>query len=90
MTRKEMIKEIAARTELTQAQATTMLNCFQDVVRERVSNDDKVALTGFMTFEKKHVEETSGETTLGGVKTPWTKPAHDVIKVSLSKSYKTL
>lgn len=69
---------------------TQVVNALPDVVKDVVSKEDKISLLGFMTFEKKHVAETSGVTKLDGTEKAWTKPAHDEIKVSLSKSYKAL
>ena len=90
MNKTELIKEIANQTTLTQKDITTVLDAFQSVVKDTVTNGDKVALTGFLTFDKKHVDAKSGVTKLGGVEKPWSTPAKDEISVKISKSYKAI
>ena len=90
MNKTELVKEIANQTTLTQKDITTVLDAFQSVVKDTVVNGDKVALTGFLTFDKKHVPAKSGITKLGGVEKPWSTPAKDEISVKISKSYKAI
>ena len=90
MNKTELIKEIANQTTLTPKDITTVLDAFQSVVKDTVVNGDKVALTGFLTFDKKHVEAKTGVTKLGGVEKPWSTPAKDEISVKISKSYKAI
>ena len=90
MNKTELIKEIANQTTLTQKDITTVLDAFQSVVKDTVANGDKVSLTGFLTFDKKHVEAKTGVTKLGGVEKPWSTPAKDEISVKISKSYKAI
>ena len=90
MNKTELIKEIANQTTLTQKDITTVLDAFQSVVKDTVANGDKVSLTGFLTFDKKHVEAKTGVTKLGGVERPWSTPAKDEISVKISKSYKAI
>ena len=90
MNKTELIKEIANQTTLTQKDITTVLDAFQSVVKDTVANGDKVSLTGFLTFDKKHVDAKSGVTKLGGVEKPWSTPAKDEISVKISKSYKAI
>ena len=90
MNKTELIKEIATQTILTQKDITTVLDVFQSVVKDTVANGDKVSLTGFLTFDKKHVEAKTGVTRLGGVEKPWNTPEKDEISVKISKSYKTI
>ena len=90
MNKTELIKEIANQTTLSQKDVSTVLDAFQSVVKNTVINGDKVSLTGFLTFDKKHVEAKSGVTKLGGVEKPWNTPEKDEISVKISKSYKTI
>ena len=90
MNKTELVKEIANQTTLTQKDITTVLDAFQSVVKDTVANGDKVSLTGFLTFDKKHVEAKTGVTKLGGVEKPWSTPAKDEISVKISKSYKAI
>ena len=90
MNKTQLVKELAERTSLTQKDISTVLDTFQEVVKDAVVNDDKVSLTGFLTFDKKHVDAKSGVTKLGGVEKPWSTPAKDEISVKISKSYKAI
>ena len=90
MNRTQLVKELSERTNLTQKDISTVLDAFQSVVKDTVANGDKVSLTGFLTFDKKHVEAKTGVTRLGGVEKPWNTPEKDEISVKISKSYKTI
>ena len=91
MNKTELIKEIANQTTLTQKDITTVLDAFQSVVKDTVANGDKVSLTGFLTFDKKHVEAKTGIIQLGDKKgQTWNTPAKDEISVKISKSYKAI
>ena len=90
MNKTQLVKELAERTNLTQKDISTVLDAFQSVVKDTVANGDKVSLTGFLTFDKKHVEAKTGVTKLGGVEKPWSTPAKDEISVKISKSYKAI
>lgn len=90
MNKTQLVKELAERTNLAQKDISTVLDAFQSVVKDTVANGDKVSLTGFLTFDKKHVEAKTGVTRLGGVEKPWNTPEKDEISVKISKSYKTI
>ena len=90
MNKTQLVKELAERTNLTQKDISTVLDAFQSVVKDTVTNGDKVSLTGFLTFDKKHVEAKTGVTRLGGVEKPWNTPEKDEISVKISKSYKAI
>ena len=91
MNKTQLVKELAERTNLTQKDISTVLDAFQSVVKDTVVNGDKVSLTGFLTFDKKHVEAKTGVIQLGEKKgQTWTTPAKDEISVKISKSYKAI
>ena len=91
MNKTQLVKELAERTNLTQKDISTVLDAFQSVVKDTVANGDKVLLTGFLTFDKKHVEAKTGVIQLGEKKgQTWTTPAKDEISVKISKSYKAI
>ena len=91
MNRTQLVKEISEKTTLTQKDIATVLDAFQSVVKDTVVNGDKVALTGFLTFDKKHVDAKSGVIQLGEKKgQTWTTPEKDEIFVKISKSYKAI
>ena len=91
MNKTQLVKELAERTNLTQKDISTVLDVFQSVVKDTVANGDKVSLTGFLTFDKKHVEAKTGVIQLGDKKgQTWSTPAKDEISVKISKSYKAI
>ena len=90
MNKTELVKEIANQTTLSQKDVVTVIDAFQNIVKDTVVNGGKVVLTGFLTFDKKHVDAKSGVTKLGGVEKPWGTPAKDEISVKISKSYKAI
>ena len=91
MNKTQLVKELAERTNLTQKDISTVLDAFQSVVKDTAANGDKVSLTGFLTFDKKHVEAKTGVIQLGEKKgQTWTTPAKDEISVKISKSYKAI
>ena len=91
MNKTELVKEIANQTTLSQKDVVTVIDAFQNIVKDTVVNGDKVALTGFLTFDKKHVDAKTGVIQLGEKKgQTWTTPAEDEISVKISKSYKAI
>jgi DNA-binding protein HU-beta len=88
----ELVKEIVNRIDgSTQKDIALVVDTFQDVIKETVVSGEKVALSGFLTFEKKHVEPKSGTILFGSRKgEKWEKPACSEIKVSISKKYKSI
>ena len=91
MNKTELVKEISNQTTLSQKDVVTVIDAFQNIVKDTVVNGDKVALTGFLTFDKKHVYAKSGVIQLGEKKgQTWTTPAKDEISVKISKSYKAI
>ena len=90
MNKTELVKEISNQTTLSQKDVAIVIDAFQSVVKDTVANGDKVLLTGFLTFDKKHVGAKTGVTKLGGVEKPWSTPAKDEISVKISKSYKAI
>lgn len=91
MNKTELVKEIANQTTLSQKDVVTVIDAFQNIVKDTVVRGDKVALTGFLTFDKKHVDAKTGVIQLGEKKgQTWTTPAKDEISVKISKSYKAI
>lgn len=90
MNKKQLVEKLAEITGLTKKDVTTVIDVLPNVIKEAVVSGDKVALTGFATFSKKHVPAKSGVTKLGGVEKPWTTEEKDEISIKLSKSYKAI
>ena len=51
MTKSELIKQIAARAELTQAKAAEARQAFEAAVTDELSKGGEIALIGFGTFK---------------------------------------
>ena len=51
MNKKELVAAIAAKSEMTQADAQKALKAFVEVVTEELKKGEKVQLVGFGTFE---------------------------------------
>lgn len=91
MNKTDLIAKISEVTEVSKKDVKAVVDALPDVIKEAVANDDKVALTGFATFSKKHVDAKSGTVMMGEKKgETWTKPACDVISAKLGKTYKAL
>jgi DNA-binding protein HU-beta len=91
MNKTEIITKISEVAEVSKKDVKAVIDALPDVIKDTVSDGDKVSLTGFVTFEKRHVEAKSGTVMMGDKKgETWTKPACDVIAAKLSKSYKTI
>ena len=52
MNKSELISEIASDTEMTQKDVGAVIDAFEKVVTKTVSKGEKVALTGFVTFDR--------------------------------------
>lgn len=91
MNKTQLVKEISEKTTLTQKDVASVLDTFQEVVKDAVVSGDKVSLTGFLTFSKKHVDAKTGTIQLGEKKgQQWTTPEKDEVAVKISKSYKAI
>lgn len=86
MNKTELITAIADKAEVSKKDAEKALKAFQEVVTETLIKGDKVAITGFMTFETTDVPERecrnpqTGGTVLS--------PAHKKVKAKIGKSLK--
>jgi nucleoid DNA-binding protein len=91
MVKNDMIKLVASEAEVTNKVAETIIDAYGKFVLEVLNEnrDEKVPLPGIGTFSVKHVAERSGVAALAGGK-EWTKPAHDELKFTISKSVKGL
>lgn len=91
MNKIEMIKLVASEAEVTNKVAEVVVDAYGKLVLGALNEnrDEKVPLPGIGTFSVKHVAERSGVAALAGGK-EWTKPAHDELKFTISKSVKEL
>lgn len=61
MNKSELVNTIAQRTDLSAADVNKVINGFVDIVTEAVSTGgDKVAIQGFLTFERVERKARSG------------------------------
>lgn len=91
MTKLDMIKKIASEAEITNKVVEAVIDAYGKFVFGVLTEnkDEKIPLPGIGSFSVKHVKEKSGVAALAGGK-EWTKPAHDELKFTISKSVKTL
>ena len=91
MNKVDMIKAVASESEVTNKVAEAVIDAYGKFVLGALSEnkDEKVPLPGIGTFSVKHVAERSGVAALADGK-KWTKPEHDELKFTISKSVKTL
>ncbi|MFA7417153.1 MAG: HU family DNA-binding protein [Acholeplasma sp.] len=54
MNKTELVALVADQADVTQAMAEKVVNTFVDVVTKTLSNEEKVVVTGFGTFEVRH------------------------------------
>ena len=60
MNKTELIAKVAEETALTKKQAAAAVDAALNAIMSAVADGDKVALTGFGTFEKKHRDSRMG------------------------------
>ena len=91
MTKIDMIKAVASEAEVTNKVVEAVMDAYGKFVIGVLSEnkDEKITLPGIGAFSVKHVAERSGVAALAGVK-EWTKPEHDELKFTISKSVKGL
>jgi DNA-binding protein HU-beta len=75
MTKTELIQEVASQSDLSVRKTATVLDTFLDTIATNVAADEKVVLTGFGTFERRHRQARAG--TNPGTSEPIEIPATD-------------
>ena len=86
MTKTELVKAIAAKAELTNAQSAKALDAFIEAVTEALKAGDKISLVGFGTFEVKNVPAKEGINPATGAKIKIAASKKPVLK--FGKAYK--
>ena len=86
MNKNELIDAVAEASGESKQAVSAVLDAFEDTVVKAVAGGDKIALTGFLTFEKSHRAERSGRNPATGE--AMTVPAADVPKVKIGKKFK--
>lgn len=86
MNKNELIEAIAAEADQPKATVGAVLDAFESVVTSQVAKGEKIALTGFLTFEKAHRAARTGRNPATGAEIM--VPAADVPKVKIGKKFK--
>ena len=86
MTKNDLVKAIAAKAELTNAQSAKALDAFIEAVTEALKSGEKLALVGFGTFEVKDVPAKEGINPATGAKIQIPASKKPVLK--FGKAYK--
>lgn len=86
MTKTELVKAIAAKAELSNAQSAKALDAFIDAVTEALKAGDKVSIVGFGSFEVKDVPAKEGINPATGAKIKIAASKKPVLK--FGKAYK--
>ena len=86
MNKDQLVKAIAAETDVSQAVVTKVLNALTETVMETVASGDKVTLVGFGSFEPRDRKERQGKNPQTGE--PLTIPATTVPAFSAGKIFK--
>ena len=85
MNKQELIQSVSEKSEgITKKSIEAILSAFVETVMETVAKDEKVALTGFGTFERRDTKATSG--VMNGKE--WTKEAGHTPKFKAGKDFK--
>ncbi|VEU59712.1 HU family DNA-binding protein [Mesomycoplasma neurolyticum] len=86
MTKKELILEIATKTNQTQKNVEEFLESFIKIVTKKISNDEKINISGFGMFVS--IRKKARETTYWKTKEVFQVPEQRVPKFKPSKTLK--
>ena len=86
MTKTELVEFMAEKAEVSKAEAGRLLDAFIEGVTKGLVEEGKVALTGFLTFEKKMREERSARNPQTGETI--TIPARNAVTVKVGSKLK--
>jgi DNA-binding protein HU-beta len=82
----ELIDAVAAASGESKSTVTSVLDAFEETVVKEVAGGGKIALTGFLSFEKAHRAARTGRNPATGETI--NVPAADVPKVKVGKRFK--
>ena len=86
MTKSELIKAIAKKSSLTEAQTNDVVKALTDIITEALASGDKVQLPGLFTAEAVERPARNGRNPRTGE--AMTIPAHRAVKISASSTLK--
>jgi DNA-binding protein HU-beta len=58
MTRSELIAEVARRADISPKQCDNLMRILTDTIQEKLSNGEKITISGFGTFERRKRKAT--------------------------------
>ena len=87
MNRTELIEAIANKSGLTKKDSEKTLSAFMDTVKETLAAGDKIALTGFMSFETVDVSERNARNPKTGEIV--ISPAHKKVRTKIGATLKS-
>ena len=86
MTKTELVEFMAEKAEVSKAEAGRLLDAFMEGVTKGLVEEGKVALTGFLTFEKKMRDERTARNPQTGETI--TIPARNAVTVKVGSKLK--
>ena len=86
ISKKQLVDQIAAKTDATKTDINTILDAYIDVVKSNVAEGNKVQLVGFGAFELRHRAARKGRNPQTGKEI--TIPATQVPAFKPGKSFK--
>lgn len=86
MTKSELIKAIAKKASLTEAQTNEAVKALTDVITDALAKGDKIQLPGLLTAETVERPARNGRNPRTGES--MTIPAHKAVKLSASSTLK--
>ena len=86
MTKTELVEFMAEHAQVSKAEAGRLLDAFMEGVTKGLVEEGKVALTGFLTFEKKMREERTARNPQTGETI--TIPARNAVTVKVGSKLK--
>ncbi len=86
ITKAELIDQVAAQAGTDKTTAAAVLKGFEETVLAHVAKGDKVALTGFLTFQRVHKDATTARNPRTGEEVK--VKAKEAPKVTIGASFK--
>ena len=86
MRRSELVKVVADKTGVKRKTVELVARAYEEAIKEQVCAGEPVVITGLMRLEKETVAER--ERFIPATRQLEVVPAHDVIKVTISRSLK--